>query len=228
MKHTCTSTLIAVLGLIIAACSGNDKKQQIKGIGTICRTDSITTLHYYNYTMHSQALANTELRDSARVEFLAEVEDEMGDEFTLRVNLLELSGDITTPIAGFTNGTKDPKHLGKALFMPINMHMTRDFRRCDFFNVTTYYPTRADNDDYVCLTYDPKEQIADTVMDEPFVVLWLRLYQNSDEGNDLMEYKSISVPLNSLQRDTIDFIGVRVKYFGIEGDTITNDYTYSY
>ncbi len=223
---------VAVMGLVALLmwqCSESDDfMQTFKGVGTVEKTDSSFMIHYYDYTFNVAELVGSEIPDGGRVVFeLTATEEVVDEQKTYTATVDSISDDITSPIAYIDQSAySSEKYWGTTLFIPTNTHMTRDWQRNDFFNITVYYATTDGNDDFTSLSYANSEQVKDST---DLVVLWLRHYQKSDEFTDRIEYNTISVPLNELRPNGDERIRVRVKRFGTSTeDTVVTNYTYSY
>lgn len=198
-----------------------------RGFATVERNDSIFALHYYEYTFYDSDVADvdsTELETGARVYFALELTSELNDSTnTATANITELTGDITKKIV---RSQSDKLFAANGLCTPQNIHITRDYRRLDYFNITAVYTTKVDNDDEIALVFDEAEQVGRT---DSVVVLWLRHYQKDIDNHDSYSYSTISVPLNELiTTDSIERLVVHTKWLDAKNDTIEEQYIYSY
>lgn len=218
--------------LLIVTLSACEKsvvdKTVFQGIGTIERTDTLFAIHYYDHTFIIPDMEGSALEDSDRVEFNLHTLKPVSDTLltTFEAELVEISEDITRPVVYYSQqSTVDPKEWGTTPFVSVDMHITRDWRRCDFFNFSTMYATTDNNDDYICLTYEKSEQEADN---DSLHVFWLKHYQNQSDSLTALRHDVISVPLNYLQNDTAQRVYLRIKYFDAYGDTMVTNWTYSF
>ncbi len=217
--------LAVALALTLSSCTSEEYHQTYQGIGTVERSDTMLAIHYYDRTFILQNASSSGLEDDERIEFQLVTTEEVTYNSVYKANLNYASDDLTLPIVHLDTATVNERYKATASLTPSIMHMPRDFRRNDYFNITTYFSTRDDNDDYVCLTLEPEEQIADTT---DLIVLWLRHFQRSSESPTHYGYSTISVPLNELKQDSLERVTVRVKRITAEADTAVTDYTYSY
>lgn len=221
--------LMTAMACTLVACSEKDNTQHCVGFGTVERTDSTCLLHYYELALDAEGLQSTNLEDDARVYFEAEILDNLDAvQRSYKAKLIKISEDIRQDIHGYGTDKAEATCYGTALCATGNIHITRDWKRNDYFNITTYYATQPDNDDHICLLYDAAEQHDAEADSIPTYVLWLRHYQKKAVANDQIEYKSISVPINSLRLPDDKYILIEVKQFGPKGDTLSTTYGYSY
>lgn len=223
--HTYVATLL-IATTLLASCHDNNHDNTFSGIATVERTDSTFALHFYDFAFYFPDEHPDSLNDGARVKFkctTAEQLDTAGLKFNAHLD--EMTGDLIENIVYYATMKEiPPKYKGTAILTPVDMHITRDYKRNDFFNITTYFTTTDDgqNDDYVCMAHDPNSQVADTT------VLWLLHYQNSSKDCNVFAYNTISVPINELKRPGSEWIHIKVLRFGSANDTIATNYTYGY
>ena len=211
--------LIAIVMLAVS-CHEEPQPMTISGIGSIEVNDSATAIHYFEYTLLTD-FDTSVLPDSARAQFKVALEDKT-DETTYRAKVITLSDNLRRELINVDANMTADSIFGTAPLTPSDIRMTRDFRRLDFFNITVYYTTRPDNDDFICLTYDPAEQTSDTI------ALWLRHYQAISDSCTHIEYRTISVAVNSLASDTMPRRYIDVRHIDTSLDTVTTRYVYSY
>ena len=217
--------LLAAIVLAVAACSDDKTDDTIKGIASVELNDTLVALHYYDNTYVLADEYRAGLTDSARVYFCINSTQRLADTASIfNANVRELSADLRTPIVYRTANLLSDT----AICVPTDMHITRDFRHLDFFNISVHYATLPNNDDKTYLVQCSTEQEAST---DSLVVLWLRHSQLRSDSTLYIEHNTISVPLNilippdSLQRERIY---LKVKMLAEGGDTIVNDYIYSF
>lgn len=199
-----------------------------QGIGSIERTDSVFAIHYYDHTFLLSDMDGSVLEDSDRVEFSLRTSEPVSDTLltTFYADIVEISEDITRPVVYYSNQSSvNPKEWGTVPFVSVDMHITRDWRRNDYFNFSTMYATSDGNDDYICLTYEKSEQEAEN---DSLHVMWLKHYQRQSDSLSYLKHDVISVPLNYLQKDSVERTYLRIKYFDVYGDTVVTNWTYSY
>lgn len=226
MRRICL--LLAVVSAIVACKEVVVDSTIFSGIGTIERSDTLFAIHYYDHTFLLSDMDGSSLEDSDRVEFSLRTTEPVSDTLltTFYAELNEISEDITRPIVYYSKQSEiNPKEWGTAPFVSVDMHITRDWRRCDFFNFSTTYATKDDNDDYVCLTYEKSEQEKDN---DSLHVMWLKHYQHQSDTLKYLRHEVISVPLNYMQNDTAQRIYLKIKYFDAYGDTVVTNWTYSF
>lgn len=220
-----TASLLAA----VAACEETTiDSSLLQGVGSIERTDTSVVLHYYDHAFILSDMDGSALEDSDRVEFKLRVNDNVSDTMltTFYADIEEISEDITRPVVyGDNLSSLAAKERGAVPFVSVDMHITRDWRRNDYFNFSTMYATCDDNDDYICLTYDRSEQESDN---DSLHIMWLRHYQKQSDSLLYLKHDVISVPLNYLQKDSVERTYLRIKYFDAYGDTVVTDWTYSY
>ncbi|MCQ2227936.1 MAG: hypothetical protein MJZ01_08525 [Bacteroidales bacterium] len=215
------SMMFAVLVSVGVSCSKDEVPMAYQGIASVERTDTAILIHFYNNTF-VVSLLESDVEDSARVTFRIVAGRRLSDTaeiFEGRVE--ELSEDIRTPIVHEVSTSNLP-------CVPTELHITRDFRRLDFFNVTAYYYTRQDNEDRLYMAFDPTQQVGRT---DSVVVLWLKHVQNETDPKQYtgIQYQTISVPMNVLIPDsTSERLMIHLKRLNLDGDTVTDNFVYSY
>lgn len=215
--------LLTALGL--TSCSDDYTDNTIKGIASVELNDTLIALHYYDNTYILPDDYRASLTDSARVYFRLRTTQRISDTaYIFNADVQELTTDIRTSIIFSTANLLSDT----ARCVPTDMHITRDFRHLDFFNISVYYTTCPDNDDQVYLVQCSTEQEANA---DSLVVLWLRHSQLRSGTTQYVEHSTISVPLNvlippdSLQRERVY---LKVKMLSEDSDTIINNYVYSF
>ncbi len=225
MKMRLYLYILLFVTMAIVACSDTAPDTTCKGIGSVEMNDTLIAIHYYDNVYVISDEYRNNLCDSARVKFKINIGKRIVDTaYVYQAEVVELSGDIRRQIVFRAHN----KQADTALCVPTDMHITRDFRRLDFFNISTRYVTCDNNADEVSLVLDSAEQEAST---DSLVVLWLRHSQVRTDSADRVEYNTISVPLNILiPADTLrtERLYLKVKMFGSDGDTVVNNYVYSY
>lgn len=216
-------------GIMFVSCTDEPQMPVYSGIASVERNDSVFALHYYDYTfvieddgMHAG------LRDSARVTFRVRPRSRISESDSVlifRADVIELSDDITSALRFDLQSADLPAGgIDTALCTPVDIHVTRDYRRLDFFNIRSYYYTKPDNGDVIGLFCLSDEQTCDTA-----TTLWLRHIQQSGDSLTQVQYNTISVPLNVLIADTAsERMNIILKRFGAESDTIVESYVYSF
>ncbi|MCR5696433.1 MAG: hypothetical protein K6G73_05580 [Marinilabiliaceae bacterium] len=226
MKPTALIATLTIAFALLSACRENEKDITYSGIATVERTDSTFVLHFYELAIFFPNEHPDSLENGARVKFLCTTTEQPDSAGIIHnANLNEISGDLTQRIVYYDSMKEiQPKYKGEAILIPVDMHITRDYQRNDFFNITTYFTTTNDgnNDDYVCLAHDPSTQLADTT------VLWLLHYQNSSDNCNVFTYNTISVPINELKKAGSEWIYIKVLRYGSANDTVATNYTYGY
>ena len=224
MKRHLLTTIVAAA---LISCGNDSVGDSFSGIATVEKNDTTEALHFYDYAFYfpDEALPDS-LENGDRVKFRCTANtqlDNLGRSYSAHLD--EISGNLTQKIIFYDSlPNVDEKYKGKAILTPVDMHITRDYKRDDYFNITSFFTSKADgsNDDFVCLAYDKASQIADTT------VLWLLHYQKSDEECYSYIYNTISVPLECLKKPDSEWINILVLRYGTAGDTISNLYTYGY
>ena len=217
--------LICIATMSFVRCSDDTIENAIKGIGSIEMNDTLIAIHYYDNTYIISNEYRTSLTDSARVQFKISATQRVTDTaYIYKANVIELTSDIRTPIVRRTeNLTTDT-----AICIPTDLHITRDFRHLDFFNISTRYTTCSNNDDKITLVFCADEQEAST---DSLVVLWLRHSQSRSDTLTHIEYNTISVPLNELiPSDSVqkERLYIKLKMLGDKNDTVVTNYVYSF
>lgn len=217
-----------ILSIIILACDNEEIKfDTYQGIGTIERTDTLLNIHYYNYEFRiNDKEKYTQLSDNDRIIFECHTTQKINDTtLTYNADIISISDDITRNVV-FKENSQTPlsSKLFDTEFTPTDMHITRDWRRQDFFNITTLLTTKTDNTDSIMMIHYTNEQ--NTGNDT--ITLWLKHLQSNIDSCNIFKNKTISVPLNQFIRDTTERICLRIKYTTIESDTIIKNYTYSW
>ncbi len=206
--------------VVLSSCKDDSEKQQkFTGIGTV-ENDGVFAIHYYDYTFYPTNI-EASVKDNARVKFTLYTTYEWSEDKTFSAEVTELSDDLTLEIQ-----TDELYATADSICVPNGMNITRDFRRNDYFDITTYYATSLGNTDFVCLVYDTLDQSSaiDTV------TLWLRHYQvvPDSTASFFYEYNTFSSPLSGLQVDSLERVYIRLKYLSTRGDTTISNFTYSY
>lgn len=223
-----------LLVLVSALCSCSDdgpSYPSYSGIASVEVNDTLWIFHFYSYSFCLPLSQLPEgIDNSSRVSFkVRPVEPIVNSDTAVvyRANLIDISPDLRSDILFLSEGTGDSSLAsGSAVCVPTDMHITRDFRHNDFFNVTTFYYTTVDNGDQTALVFDPSEQIYPT---DSVVVLWLRHSQLRSDSLTHVEYNTFSSPLNVLiPSPESERIRIKVKRLGLENDTIVDDYVYSF
>ncbi|MBP5365454.1 MAG: hypothetical protein J6Y82_05985 [Bacteroidales bacterium] len=221
---------VTLLAMPFGIASCDDDPVQLdtfKGIGTIERTADNVALHFYDYTfLIDNAEMCAKLNDNNRVIFECLATRKVSTDSTLvfAADMISVSDDRTRPILSKSTCAEEPEKLKSSAFVPSDLHITRDWRRSDFFNITILYTTISDNcDSLVMLRYaDEQTTQADTV------TLWVKLLQQRNDTSSLYSHKTISVPLNGFITDTTERICLRVKHLSTPTDTVVKDYIYSW
>lgn len=208
---------MAIVAAAMCACSETDDSLPFSGIGSVENADTVCAIHFYDYTLLlSEPI---DVPDGSRVVFRCRANHISGDpENVYSARITYVSDDITQPIErGSAYGAPETYCL------PNDMHITRDWLRRDFFNITASYPTKPDNNDVLRLVTDNTVPATDSTL-----TLWLRHYQSSADSCHMFSTSSISVPLNHLQNKAHDRISITVKRLGMYNDTIVTQYVYGY
>ncbi len=231
MRSTFLSLAIAISTCVTTGCHDSSSTYVASGIGSIELNDSVFAIHYYKSTLIlPDYVSRGNLTDTSRAFFSGNGwlvnEDPDGAQvydFTPSI----VSADVTTPIlmldsAGMASDSLNKIAQSTEGFYAQNIHITRDWRRNDFFDATAIYPGDGDgSQDFFGLVGDTLSADADTMH------LWLRLRrQNTDTVQ--MITKHISVPVNCLRDTAKERILIRLSRLNANGDTVVMDYVYSY
>ncbi|MBQ3635773.1 MAG: hypothetical protein II951_09185 [Bacteroidales bacterium] len=228
--------IIAVIAALAASCSDSDDRREFRGIGTVENNDTVKAIHYYQKTLYAtDASKVASIEEGARVEFVCRVtarEDER-EKQEYDADFSYISGDIRKDIVLYNGGYADAADTGSMRisssegFIAQNMHITRDWKRNDFFEVTATYVGADDYDtDFLGL-------VCDTTNDAPRVdtldyVVWLRLSRTSAAAAHKYVNKSVSVPINCLRDSTKERIYIDLMRIDAWGDTARHHLVYSY
>ncbi len=232
LPHILFPTLVLLpLMLLLVACGDSHAPYTATGIGSVELNDSTLAIHYYKTTLRlPDNTPHASLTDTSRVYFSGSgtlfSEDPEGAQ-VYDFNLTTLSSDITTPIITLDSTTIASDSLQRCInstegFYAQNLHITRDWRRNDFFDATASYPGVGDgSSDFLALVATPDSTTPDTLQ------LWLRLLRHATDSS-LMVTKHISVPVNCLRDTTRERIVLRLSRINSYSDTVVIDYVYSY
>ena len=218
MRKTFLTSLVA---LLCWACNESVSPATYNGIGSVEITDSLAAIHYYNRTFLFKEFPS-HIGDSSRVIFMAEATSRANDTTeTFYAKVKRISPDIRRNIIFNMEATKS---FGKeAGIMVRDLHLTRDFRRLDFFNITTSFATTQNNNDKVRLVLEQRD-IANKE-----ATLWIKHWQSNSDTLNAIGHDTMSVPMNTLISDeNSERLLLHIKWIESSGDTITEDYTYSY
>lgn len=217
MRKAITVILVA---LLCWACQESVTPATYNGIGSIERNDTVAAIHYYDHTFLIEDMPMS-LVDSSRVIFRIEVTGRANDTTeTYNAKIIDISSDIRREIINI-NSTAG---LGQETGITISdLHLTRDFRRLDYFNITTIFETREDNDDKINLVLEQRDD------SKKEATLWIKHWQKSTDSLNIIQKDIMSVPMNGMINDeTSERLLLHVKWIKAIGDTISEDFTYSY
>lgn len=224
---------VALPAAALVACHDSDTSKGASGIGTVERNDSVLAIHYYRNTFNiKNAELYPDLKDSMRVAFSGKgwLVDENDGAHTYDFELTRVSGDLRQPMLVVDSVARDSADVmaiarSTDCFYSQNLHITRDWRRDDYFDATAvYYGCDDGEGDYFGLVYDTTDVDSGGVQ-----VFWLRLFRHSTDTAQVIT-RDISVPVNALRDSTKERILMRFKRFKSDGsgDTVVTDYVYSY
>lgn len=225
-------TALLTVFLITSCIEKNDSKSII-GFGTINRDNGNTAIKYYQYTLYLNSPGSyTVLKTGERVFFEGTTTQEY-DETTYQMDVNQLSYNITKDIIDYESIPEVVDSVKGTAFISCNSaFISRDTDKegnKDYFNIASFYNSTTDivkNKDAVYLTYDPEDQVTDTV------TLWLRHYQLSQENTNTTYVNFLSVPINNLQRfgkDGSKNINIKLKYIDlVKRDTTESEFVYSF
>ena len=229
MKVRIAFLLCPVFAALHVSCSDADTRTALRGIGTVERTDSSLAVHYYDYTLLPVNTDLPGLDDSARVEFYCKGVKVSDTALVYEADFLELSGDLRTPILYNDSVTQASDSLTSLFFSEekfntFALHITRDWRRCDYLDVGALYVGSSQSNDLFALVRDPSDgaEVPDSLM-----VFWLRLRRQLPDSTQYVS-RQISVPINSIADTTKERVQILVKYLNQLGDTASRPMTYSY
>lgn len=217
MRKAITAILVA---LLCWACQESVTPATYNGIGSIERNDTVAAIHYYDHTFLIEDMPMS-LVDSSRVIFRIEVTGRANDTTeTYNAKIIDISSDIRREIINI-NSTAG---LGEESGVTVSdLHLTRDFRRLDYFNITTIFETREDNDDKINLVLEQRDD------SKKEATLWIKHWQKSTDSLNIIQKDIMSVPMNGMINDeTSERLLLHVKWIKAIGDTISEDFTYSY
>ncbi|MCI5778035.1 MAG: hypothetical protein MR215_10570 [Bacteroidales bacterium] len=229
MRKSLLSIVLAVVTL--AACHESDSTYWASGIGSVELSDSVFTIHYYKTSLRlADDVSRDGLTDTSRVFFTGSgklvFEDTDGNQvYDFRPTVM--SSDIATPIlmldsAGMASDSLMRIASSAEGFYAQNLHITRDWRRNDYFDATAIYQGSGDgSDDFFSLVGDTLSADADTMH------LWLRLARQKTDSARMIT-KHVSIPVNCLRDSTKERILLRLSRIDAFGDTVVSDYVYSY
>lgn len=228
MRH---SFLILTAAAMLSACGDSDSSYWATGIGSVELNDSVFSIHYYKTELRlADGIPCDGLTDTSRVFFNGHgrlvAEDVEGNQ-VYDFQPSHLSADITSPLlmldsAGMASDSLTKLASSPEGFYAQNLHITRDWRRNDFFDATAIYPGTGDgSQDFLSLVGDTLSADADTMH------LWLRLRRQKTDST-LMVTKHVSVPVNCLRDSAKERILIRLSRIDAFGDTVVMDYVYSY
>lgn len=222
-------SLIACASLLVS-CGDSDSKFGVSGIGSVEMNDSVFAIHYYKNTLRLDGpVSSAGLRDSSRVYFtgsgvlVSEGEDGAVYDFTPTT----ISEDITTRLFlldSVAQASADTMRTASSSegFFAHDVHITRDWRRCDFLDATVTYPGSLDaSGDYLGFFADTTTIGSDTIK------LWLRLCR-AQTDTARMVTRRVSTPVNCLQDSTRERVVVNIRRIDAYGDTVSTDLVYSY
>lgn len=219
--------LLALLSL--ASCSSDDSTYHATGIGSVELNDSVFAIHYYSSTLLLQDDAiKAGLTDSSRVFFSGEgrlVSEADGSVYDFTPSFI--SADVTVPVlmldsVGMSSDSLSTIASSADGFYAQNIHITRDWRRNDFFDATAIYPGHDDGaGDFFGLVGDTLSADADTLR------LWLRLHRQKKDTTNMIT-RHISVPVNCLRDSAKERLLIRLSRINAAGDTVVSDMVYSY
>lgn len=229
MRSTFLSSVL--LTVMLSGCHDSSSTYVASGIGSVELNDSVFAIHYYKTTLVlPDYVSHDNLTDTSRVFFTGsgwlvneDYEGAQVYDFTPSV----LSADVTTPIlmldsAGMASDSLNKIAQSTEGFYAQNIHITRDWRRNDFFDATAIYPGVGDgSQDFFGLVGDTLSADADTMH------LWLRLRRQNTDTLQMIT-KHISVPVNCLRDTAKERILIRLSRLNADGDTVVMDYVYSY
>lgn len=217
MREAITVILVA---LLCWACQESVTPATYNGIGSIERNDTIAAIHYYDHTFLIEDMPTT-LADSSRVAFSIEVTGKANDTTeTYNAKIIDISSDIRREIININSTAGLGEESG---VMVSDLHLTRDFRRLDYFNITTIFETREDNDDKINLVLEQRDD------SKKEATLWIKHWQKSTDSLNIIKKDIMSVPMNTMIKDeTSERLLLHVKWIKAIGDTISEDFTYSY
>lgn len=216
----------------VVSCSDKDSRSSFVGIGSVEKNDSVAAVHYYELTLKANDVSQLGgVPDSARVYFVGRGAQAEGDETGLvfDVDFSSISEDLREPIAHMDSSVQVNDSLRESLrsgfgFYAFNIHITRDWRRNDFLDVsTTYCGTEGGLGDRLQVVCDTMGSAAP----DSLIVLWLRLSRHSEDTTELVT-RHISVPVNELRDSTKERVYLRLMRIDAYQDTVKTDYVYSY
>lgn len=223
--------LFSLLCAIVAvSCSDSESKYAASGIGTVELNDSVFAIHYYrNALIIDDPALSSGLRDSARVFFSGSGSfvDEVDEIKYYSFHLTSISKDITCPLLmmdSVAQASADTVRVAGSAegFFGQNIHITRDWRRCDFIDATAMYPGADDDSgDFFGFTVDPSTVGTDTIR------IWLRLSRASTDSVRMVT-KYVSTPIGCLQDSTRERVMVNLSRIDAYGDTVVSNMVYSY
>ncbi|MCQ2228718.1 MAG: hypothetical protein MJZ13_03100 [Bacteroidales bacterium] len=217
MRKAITVILVA---LLCWACQESVTPATYNGIGSIERNDTVAAIHYYDHTFLIEDMPMS-LVDSSRVIFRIEVTGRANDTTeTYNAKIIDISSDIRREIININSTAGLGEESG---VMVSDLHLTRDFRRLDYFNITTIFETREDNDDKINLVLEQRDD------SKKEATLWIKHWQKSTDSLNIIQKDIMSVPMNGMINDeTSERLLLHVKWIKAIGDTISEDFTYSY